>query len=278
MVVFKLLDFLWGKVAPILSFSFLFPIFFLTTIVHEVGHGIIALALGGEVIAIELYQDAAFIHTNFGTQPNAVSYGIFVLGGILAQYALGLLTLVAVRKLRPRKFLLRSLTLWVMMQNLIAPSMSLGSLQGDSYNFAATLVNASGIEVVPILMQVSALPLVLATLYICEKETEAFLRIGFHWLKRTKIRVIATLIVISYTAISIIYFFAKFSYPLYFLAIALGITTLSLTIPSQLSLKGIAIQKNRNFSLKDLVFSSLFFGFINAFFLFATPFLISPYI
>jgi len=276
--MFKLSDLLWDKVAPMLSFSFLFPIFLLTTIVHEVGHGIIALALGGEVIAIEIYQDAAFIHAHFDTQPNAVGYSIFVLGGILAQYALGLLTLVAVRKLRPKKFLLRSLTLWVIMQNLIAPSMSLGSLQGDSYNFATTLANASGIEVIPILMQVSASLLVLVTFYICERETEAFLRNVFHWLKSTRIRVIATLTVTSYIVISVIYFFAKFSYPLYFLVIALGITTLSLTVPSKLSLEGKTAQINQNFSLRDLVFSSILFISISAFFLFATPFFISPYI
>ncbi len=141
--MFKLSDLLCNKVVPMLSFSFMFPIFFLTTIVHEVGHGIIALALGGEIIAIEIYQDATFIHAHFDTQPNAMSYSIFMLGGILAQYALGLLTFVSIRKLRPKKFLLRALTLWVIIQNLIAPSMSLVSLQGDSYKFATTLANAS---------------------------------------------------------------------------------------------------------------------------------------
>lgn len=276
--MFKFSDLFWRKVAPMLSFSFLFPVFLLTTIVHEIGHVIIGLAIGGKFIAIELYQDAAFIHMQFDTQPNSVSYSIYLLAGILAQYALGLLTLVAIRKFRQTKFLPHSLALWIIMQNLIAPSLSLGSLQGDSYNFATTLVNASRIEVIPILMQVSALALVLATFYICERETEDFSRVVFGWLKRKRITAIAMLIVISYITISIIYFFAQFSYPMYFLAIALGITTLSLTIPSQLSLERATAQKTQRFSLKDLIFSSFFFSFTNAFLLFATPFFISPYI
>jgi len=249
-----------------LSFSFLFPIFLLTTIVHEIGHGIIALAVGGRVLAIELYRDAAFIHAHFDTQPNSVGYGIFLAGGWLAQYALGLLTLVAVRKLRPKNFLLCSLTLWIIMQNLIAPSMSLGSLQGDSYSLATTLVDASGIGVIPLLMQVSALFLVVATAYICERETEAYLLSAFPWLRKPRIKVIATLIVLSYIAISIIYFFAKFSYPQYFLAIALGTTILGLTIPS-LPLE----QQIQNFSIRDLIFSFLFFSSVSALFLFVTP-------
>ena len=73
----KVSDILRTKVAPVLSFSFVFPIFLLTTIVHEIGHGIIALALGGRVLAIELYRDAAFIRAHFDTQPNSVGYGVF---------------------------------------------------------------------------------------------------------------------------------------------------------------------------------------------------------
>ncbi len=75
-----------------LSFSFLFPIFLLTTIVHEVGNAVVAFALGVRVLAIELYQDAACIRTPFETTPSAVSYSVFLLGGYLAQYAFGLLT------------------------------------------------------------------------------------------------------------------------------------------------------------------------------------------
>jgi len=262
----KVSDILRTKVAPVLSFSFVFPIFLLTTIVHEIGHGIIALALGGRVLAIELYRDAAFIRAHFDTQPNSVGYGVFLAGGWLAQYALGLLTILAIRKLGTKNFLLSSLTLWIILQNLIAPSMSLGSLQGDSYSLATTLVDASGIEVTPLLLQVSALFFVLATAYICERETEAYLRNAFPWLRKPRIRVIAALIVLSYIAISIIYFFAKFSFPQYFLAIALGITMLSLTIPST-SLA----EQTKNFSLRDLVFSFLFFSSISALFLFATP-------
>ncbi len=42
-------DFLQTRIAPILSFSFLFPIFLLTTIVHEVEHAVVAFALGVRV-------------------------------------------------------------------------------------------------------------------------------------------------------------------------------------------------------------------------------------
>lgn len=275
--VFKFSDPFWLRVAPMLSFSFLFPIFFLTAIVHEVGHGIIGLVIGGKFIAIELYRDATFIHIQFDTQPNPVNYSVFLIAGIITQYAFGLITLVAVRRLRPKKFLPNSLALWVIIQNFVAPSMSIGSLQGDFQNLVNILVNA-GIEVAPILLQVSSLALVLVTFYVCERQTEAFLGIAFNWLKRTRIRVVATLTVIFYISITIINFFAKFSYPLYFLAIALGITTLCLTIPPQLQLDRPSIQQNQNFSLKDVVLSSLFFSSINAFYLFSTPFFISPYI
>lgn len=253
-----------------LSFSLLFPIFLLTVIVHEAGHALVALALGFRVLSIELYQEAAYIHAPFQTEPSALSYGVFVLGGYLAQYALGIVALFALTRLRPRSFLVGSLVSWIVMQNLIAPALSLGSLQGDSGSFARTVVNASGIEAIPTLVQISAMFLVLAGSFVCVRMIEAFLRTTFRWLERPRSAVTATLTVTAYIAISVIYFLAGFTYPQYFVAIVIGASALSLTIPSAPPFS----EESRGLASRELVIAAIFFGSVFALLQFATPILI----
>lgn len=103
---------LWWAAALTLALYFvpygrylLWPLLLLSTLTHELGHGLMALLLGGSFHSLQIWPDGSGLATHSG-QHNALEHAAIAAGGLLGPACAALLLFLSARRQRSAQFAL----------------------------------------------------------------------------------------------------------------------------------------------------------------------------
>jgi hypothetical protein len=167
------------RLIPVLTLLLLSsPLSYIGTLVHEEGHGFLALAQGGTFSGIVIEQGVAYA---------LASSNLVWIGGWIGQYVLLIVVLVISWRLKPKNFLARSAVAMLVLLNSIDQPFYIASLQGDS---AGTLqvLEATGIgrgASVAILESVALVLLALGA-WLSWRVVRSYFSQVFPWIERRR--------------------------------------------------------------------------------------------
>jgi len=166
-----------------LAFCLMLSVNYIDVIIHEIGHGLASIALGGRFYGFDLGPSGAQAY--FGGVGGMADKAAIASAGILSQYAVGLVCLVSLNLFRERRFVLHFLLLWMAVGNLADPSLSLLVVSRDARKIIYYVILMTGGVRVFTLMQILGIAICLLAIYISASKLKSFL---LHWFSRLQPR------------------------------------------------------------------------------------------
>lgn len=162
-----------------LAFCLLVSANYIDVIIHEIGHGLASIALGGRFYGFDLGPSGGQAY--FGGVGGIADKAAIAFAGILSQYVVGLVCLASLNLFRERRFVLHSLLLWMALGNLADPSLSLLVVSRDARRIIYYVILKTGVLQVFTLMQILGIAICLLAIYISASKLKSFL---LHWFSR----------------------------------------------------------------------------------------------
>jgi len=181
-----------GRAILALGFSLMVAANYLDVPIHEISHGLAAVALGGRFYGLELGPFGGQAY--FGGVEGMADKALLAITGISVQYIVGLVCLVLLSRVGERRFVLQSFLLWMAVGNLADPSLSLLTLSRDARRFIYYVVLTTGVVQAFSLMQISALVVCLLAVIVVASRLNSFLLEWFPWIRPGRTRAVSFLI------------------------------------------------------------------------------------
>jgi|GEM_PF-6898960 len=174
----------YNRFIPLLTLVLLsFPVDYLTTLCHELGHGLVGLAQGSPFTGIFLGANVAYALVN--------NSPLVSVGGWIGQYALAAGVGLASWKAKPRSFTVRSLVFIIMIENLIGVPFAIASLNGDSSNLLLMTSPPLGAGLVVAVLEGAAAALLIIGSYFTIGIAQDYFRHVFPWITKRRSRYLA---------------------------------------------------------------------------------------
>ena len=181
-----------GRAILALVFCLMVAANYLDVPIHEISHGLAAVALGGRFYGLELGPFGGQAY--FGGVEGMADKALLAITGILVQYIVGSVCLVLLSRVGERRFVLQSFLLWMAVGNLADPSLSLLTLSRDARRFIYYVVLTTGVVQAFSLMQISALVVCLLAVIVVASRLNSFLLEWFPWIRPGRTRAVSFLI------------------------------------------------------------------------------------
>lgn len=181
-----------GRAIFAVVFCLMVAVNYLDIPIHEISHGLAAVALGGRFYGLELGPFGGQAY--FGGVGGMADKALLAITGVLMQYVVGSVCLVSLSRVAERRLVLHSFLLWMAVGNLADPSLSLLTVSRDARRFIYYVVLTTGAVQAFNLMQISALVVCFLVVYHVASRLKSFLLEWFPWIRPGRTRVVSFLI------------------------------------------------------------------------------------
>jgi hypothetical protein len=210
------------RFVPLLTLVLIaFPVSYVTTLCHELGHGLVGLTQGFQFTGIFLGPGVAYALV---TNSPLVS-----LGGWLGQYTLAVCVALFSWKVNPRSFTARSLAFIIIAENLIETPFAIASLSGDSGNLLLMTSPSFGASLVVAILEGSAVALFAVGFYFSFRVAQKYFGHVFPWVNDRRTSYLALFAIALVAAYGILGYFTAWAEPL---LLVLFFTLVFMSIPS----------------------------------------------
>lgn len=185
-----------GRAIFAFAFCLMVAVNYLDVPIHEIAHGLAVVGLGGRFYGFDLGPFGG--HGYYGGVGGRADKAVVAIAGGLGQYLVGSLCLVLLRRTGERRFVLRSIVLWMALGNLADPSLSLLTVSRDARRFTYYVVLTTGLVEAFILVRLSGLVVCLLAIYAVSSNVMSFLLEWFPGTKPRRTRVISYLMCLAF--------------------------------------------------------------------------------